>query len=447
MNNNRSYILQAFVETPWAILPNKLAALAEIVERHANGEKLDAEEIETRIHGATRPPERRVNSVAVLPLFGTIFPRGNLMTEMSGATSAERFGAKFAELLRDPDVGAIVLDVNSPGGAASGIEEVSKQVFDARGQKPIVAVVNHLMASAAYWIGSSADEIVVTPSGDVGSIGVFAVHEDWSVALDKAGVKVSIIKEGKYKAEGNPYQPLGEEARAAIQTRVREVYDAFVEAVARNRSVNPAAVRGGFGEGRVVGAREAVKLGMADRIATLEETVNGLLGKNVPLASSHASDTDEPKLTEGRQAPVSGNVHTQEARARLASVGDKPIEGDSTMLRNLLKTRADKVARAQELVANADNEERDLTDEERAEFTQLLGEGDSTGEIGALDIQIERIQGEREHLRTAAGKKFSSTEAIKPDHQAVNTMKRAEFDKLDGAAQAAFAKGGGKIED
>ena len=274
----RSYVLQAFVETPWAILPSKLAALTEVVERHVNGEKLSAEEVQTRIHGASRPADRRVQSVAVLPLFGSIFPRANMLTDMSGATSAERFSNQFSALLKDPEVNAIILDVDSPGGSVEGIEELSQKIYDARGQKPIIAVADHLMASAAYHIGSAADEIVASPSSELGSIGVFAVHEDYSVALQNEGVKISLISEGKYKTEGNPYEPLGDEAKAAIQKMVAEYYDAFVSSVARNRGVNAAIVRNGFGEGRVVSAQEAVKLGMADSIGTLEQTIERFLG-------------------------------------------------------------------------------------------------------------------------------------------------------------------------
>lgn len=273
----KTYVLQAFTETPWAILPHKLAILEEIVSRHVAGEKLDAEEVQAQIHGARRPDDRRVSSVAVLPLFGTIFPRANLMTDVSGATSAERFGAQFAELVSDPEIGAIVIDVDSPGGQVNGVEELSRRIYEARGKKPIVAVANHTMASAAYWIGTAADEVVVTPSGEVGSIGVFSVHKDMSKALEQDGIKVSIISEGKYKTEGNPYEPLAEEARTAIQERVSESYDAFIRDVARNRGVKPAIVRNGFGEGRVVGARQAVELGMADRIGGLEETIQRLL--------------------------------------------------------------------------------------------------------------------------------------------------------------------------
>lgn len=279
----RSYILQAFTEYPWAILPKKLAALEEIVSRHIHGEKLTAEEVQARIHGAARPPERNVGQaggsqmVAILPLFGTIFPRANMMTEVSGATSAELFGAQFSALVNAPEIGAIVLDVNSPGGQVNGIAEVARRIYEARGVKPVVAVANHLMASAAYYIGSAAEELVVTPDAEVGSIGVFAVHQDVSRALEQDGVTVSIIKEGKYKTEGNPYEPLSGEARAVIQESVSAYYDDFVAAVALHRGVGADEVRNGFGEGRVVRAKKAVSLGMADRIGTMQDTIAGLL--------------------------------------------------------------------------------------------------------------------------------------------------------------------------
>jgi len=291
----QSYVLQGFVETPWAILPYKLAVLEEIVVRHVSGEKLNADEIQARINGARRPDllgksDRQVQAVAVLPLFGVIFPRANLMTEMSGATSAEMFGAQFSELVQDPKISAIVIDVDSPGGQVDGIEELSQKIFEARGQKPIVAVADHTMASGAYWIGTAADEVVASPSSEMGSIGVFAAHVDMSQALEKEGVKVSLISRGKYKIEGNPYEPLSEEARTAIDARVGDYYESFVNSVARNRGVKVAAVRNGFGEGRVVGARQAVELGMADRVGTLEETidrlVNSVSGRGGALNSS-----------------------------------------------------------------------------------------------------------------------------------------------------------------
>lgn len=298
----KSYILDAFIKTPWAILPDKLTILEEVVARHISGEKLDPEEVQMVIHGAKRPVNRRVlgangSNVAVLPLFGIIFPRANLMTQMSGATSAEIFGGEFDALVKDPEIGAIVLDVDSPGGQAKGIDELSRKIYNARGEKPIVAVANHTMDSAAYWIGTAADEVVITPSGEVGSIGVFAAHWDESKALEMEGLKLTLIKEGKYKTEGNPYEPLSEEARSAFQMSVKEVYDAFVKGVARNREKAVDEVRNGFGEGRVVGARQAVQMGMADRIGTLEETIEQLQRRLYRLTKEQQQQAEDLRNT------------------------------------------------------------------------------------------------------------------------------------------------------
>lgn len=318
---NKSHVLQAFVESPWAILSSKLIVLGEIVIRHVNGEKLTAEEIEARIHGAARPPERRVQSVAVLPLFGTIFPRANMMTDVSGATSAERFGAQFAALVDDPSVGAIVLDVNSPGGQINGVPELTTQIFEARGKKPIVAVANHEAASAAYWIASAADELIVSPSGEVGSIGVFSVHQDISKYLENEGVNMTLIRAGKFKAEAHPYAPLNEEARAYLQNRVDDAYGWFVEAVARNRGVKTATVRDGFGEGRMVSAEQAVSLGMADRVATLEETISRLLGQLAAPAGMQAENVTLPTATESSDpARAEFERKAQSLRERVAQI-------------------------------------------------------------------------------------------------------------------------------
>jgi signal peptide peptidase SppA len=265
------------MNTPWAILPEKLAVILDVLRYHAEGGKLTTEEVRERVGAVTRPTEQAVRTgtgaIAVLPLYGIIAHRAGILTESSGGTSTERFAARFRELVADPGVGAIVLDVDSPGGTVDGVDELSTEIYRARGSKPIVAVANSLAASAAYWIASAADEVVVTPSGEVGSIGVLTAHEDQSALLEREGVKVTLLSAGKYKAEGSPYEPLGEEARAAIQARVDDYYAMFTLAVARNRKAPVAAVRDGYGEGRVVGAREALQFGMVNEIGTLEATI------------------------------------------------------------------------------------------------------------------------------------------------------------------------------
>jgi ClpP class serine protease len=129
---------------------------------------------------------------------------------------------------------------------------------------------------------------------------------------------MSLISAGKYKLEGNPWESLTAEARAAIQTSVDEYYDAFIKSIARNRGMKPASVRNGFGEGRLVGARQAVELGMADRVGTLEETIDRLLNQNPGMQANgqagqvtdsplpdvnvpEAAVSSEPRLTEDMQ--------------------------------------------------------------------------------------------------------------------------------------------------
>ena len=291
MSNELKYqrIIQAALAEPWAILPSKLAVIQQLIAFRAEGGQLSEEEIKARIgeprsdamkkvaRSGNQPQQQTGGAVAILPLLGTIIPRANLMSEMSGGTSVQRFTNNLRQALRDPDVASIVIDVDSPGGQVGGVPELADEIYQSRGDKRIVAVANTLAASAAYWIGSAADELVVTPSGEVGSVGVVAMHEDWSKFLEEKGVKVTFIHAGEHKVEGNAYEPLDDEAKAFFQSRVDDYYGMFVDAVARGRGVSPATVRRDFGQGRVYGGREAVQLGMADRIETLDAVVDRLL--------------------------------------------------------------------------------------------------------------------------------------------------------------------------
>lgn len=289
-------IIQAAIETPWAILPMKLAIIQQLITLRAQGHRLTAEEIQAQIQAA-RPQGSTIqagNGIAVIPIVGTIIPRGDMLMESSGAVSTTRIAAAFRQAMSNPDVGSVVFDIDSPGGQVGGVDELATEIYQARGQKRIVAVANHLAASAAYWIASSADEVVVSPSGEVGSIGVLAMHQDISQALEADGVKINLLSAGKYKTEGNPFEPLSEEARSAIQSRIDDYYQMFTGAVARNRGAKRSEVVGGFGEGRVVGAKQAIALGMADRVATLDETIERLRGKRP--RQSLSADSRERRL-------------------------------------------------------------------------------------------------------------------------------------------------------
>jgi signal peptide peptidase SppA len=258
---------------PWAIVPEKLAVIAELIALRAAGEKLTEEQIQDRIGAGPRSSPSAPGTVALVPVYGVISNRINMMSQISGGTSIEKLTAQFRTAMADTNCKAIVFDVDSPGGSVDGVPELADEIFAARGQKKMVAVANTMAGSAAYWLASCADELVVTPSGSVGSIGVFAQHDDISKALDAAGVKTTLLSAGKYKVDGNPYEPLSDDARANLQSMVNSFYGMFTKSVARNRGASAADVREGFGQGRMVLAADAVKEGMADRVATLGQTL------------------------------------------------------------------------------------------------------------------------------------------------------------------------------
>jgi len=294
-------VIRAVRETPWAILPSMLTTICDLLALHAEGGRLSEEEIRARLDTAATANGARLfglggrqqGAVAVLPLYGVISQRVGLLTEISGGTSTQQFTALFRQALEDPQVGAIILDVDSPGGSAFGVPELAEVIFQARGQeKPVVAVANAMAASAAYWIATAAEEFVVTPSGEVGSIGVRVVHEEVSERLARSGVRVTDISAGRRKNVGSPHTALSEDDRAAIQTRVNDYYALFADDVARFRGVSPREVRTGFGEGWVVGAKEAVALGMADRLETLDETIERMMRRRpAPAGAGPRSET------------------------------------------------------------------------------------------------------------------------------------------------------------
>ncbi len=295
-------ILAAVAGTPWAIEPVKGRAIAEFLAYAAKGGRRTPDEVAEII--GRKPGSRRMawddeetgeerrarmqaaedkaisdrGGVAVVGLKGIISPRLSDEMDMSsgGGTSAEGFVKRLDAALADPRVGGVVVDVDSPGGNVLGIQEATDALYRARsGDKPVVAVAAPFAASAAYWIAASAAELVVTPSGEVGSIGVYTWHEDLSQALETAGVKVSLVTSdiSPNKAETHPAFALTDEARAEMQSGVDRYGQSFVAAVARGRGISAKQVVADFGGGRMVGAAEALKRGMVDRVATLDEEI------------------------------------------------------------------------------------------------------------------------------------------------------------------------------
>lgn len=298
------HALREFVGRTWAILPDALVALGAMLARTDTREPAPvlAEAEAAKIEAARRGDQRvtvRGGQVAVLRLHGTIRPRGSWLAMLFGLGGGlQSFRADFKEAMADDDVGAILIDVDSPGGLIDLVPETAAEIRNARGKgKQIVAISNTLCASAAYWIAAQADEVVATPSAQVGSIGVFTMHEDISRMAESCGIKVTIVSAGQYKTEGNPYEPLSKAAQTALQSQVDDLYGMFTADVAAGRKTSAQAVQAGYGKGRCVLAADALKLGMIDRVETFEQTLErlggGTSGEDAPPTLDEALDEDD----------------------------------------------------------------------------------------------------------------------------------------------------------
>jgi len=272
----RSELYRLAQAETWAIWPNWLSAcLANLQTERAR--TLPADSAESIVQAVSKPGPKSGRVVRV-EMIGSISRRESMWPELFGGVTVERLLRTLRDVRADESIGTVLLEMDSPGGTVSGISEVAAEVRALRDGKHVVALANNLMASAAYWIASQADEIIATPDALVGSVGVFVMHEDYSAMNERMGLKVNYITAGKYKAEANPDQPLTDEARAHLQSIVDGAYDLFVSDVAKGRGVPTSTVKADYGEGRVLTAKEAKAAGLIDRVASVEETLRRLNG-------------------------------------------------------------------------------------------------------------------------------------------------------------------------
>lgn len=227
------------------------------------------------------------NGIAVIPIHGFLVNR--MAWGSSYATGYNYIQALYQAAVADRDVRAIVYDVNSPGGMGAGAPETGAMLY--RREKPSLAIVDSRAYSGGYWLASAAHKIAVTPSGGVGSIGVVAMHVDYSGMLAQDGIKITFIIAGEEKIDGNPYEALTDRARVSIQRDVDRLYAMFAAAVARHRNLSEDAVRAT--EARIYAPEEAQELGLIDSVASPAEALRQFLAGETPkMADQPAATTD-----------------------------------------------------------------------------------------------------------------------------------------------------------
>ena len=177
----------------------------------------------------------------------------------------------------DPNIEQVILYVDSPGGEAMSCMETADQIYALAKDKPVTAMVSGMAASAAYWLASQARQIVLAPSGEVGSVGVRVMHADFSGMLEEAGIKITELAAGDYKTEFSPFAPLTDEAKANAQQKLGTIYSQFLDAVTRGRGMRAAASADGkYGNGRMLQASEAMSAGLVDKLQAPRDFFRGL---------------------------------------------------------------------------------------------------------------------------------------------------------------------------
>lgn len=272
---------------PWAIQSEWLQVIADIATRAhepdfdavlaRQGQRLD------RTEGVIMRDD-----VAVIEISGPIFRYANLFTAISGATSIESVALDFREALDNPRVASIVLAIDSPGGQTNGVQEFADMVYEARRVKPVVAYVNELGASAAYFIAAAAGEVVMAPMAAVGSIGVVA-----TLRTDKDPDRLEIVSS---QSPDKRVDVATQEGRAKIQSHVDALAAVFIGRVASYRGVDTKTVEQQFGAGGVLVGEAAVEVGMADRLGSLEDVIAGLSGTTTG-ATSMGIKSGSPEIT------------------------------------------------------------------------------------------------------------------------------------------------------
>lgn len=293
-----------FVTTrAWALDLTVLQNLVDIVSRHVAGTRLTSDEIAAALPRKEKreEPERPYevkDGVAVMPIHGVISKHAsnvNRVSQPRGA-STSALAAGLDQALADESVQSILLHIDSPGGAVDGVAELADRIHSARGRKPIHAVADGMMASAAYWLGSQADKVWTSPSAEVGSIGVYTVARDMSRLAANEGVSVHVVRAGEHKGAGVPGAQVTPEHLRGMQEVVDSYFNLFTSAVARGRGMDADAVSRVSSGKTWIGAR-AVEEGLADGVRTVDAAIASLAASHAKVAAAATPPLPFPDST------------------------------------------------------------------------------------------------------------------------------------------------------
>ncbi|QKJ68035.1 S49 family peptidase [Deefgea piscis] len=295
--------------------------------------------------GERKPYAMAGNGVAIIPVMGPLLQRGGWMDALCGMTSYDRVAALVDSAMRDRDVNAVLLEVDSPGGSVAGLFTLTARLKAMGEQKPIWTYANEGAFSAAYAIAGATQKIYLPSTAMVGSIGVIAMHVDQSQRDKAQGLSYTPIFAGDKKAAGNSHSPLDDATRADMQREVGRLYGMFVDHVAEGRQLDRQAVIDT--QAGLLNADDAVTGRFADGIASIEETVQMLSDAAKPQSvvfnlkgnsmSQPENTVTAAQLASAEQA-AAASAKTAE-RSRISAILDLPqAQGREALARKLAMT-------------------------------------------------------------------------------------------------------------
>lgn len=248
------------------ILGGELAAAGERLDHVARGRMGElGDELERYVPDSEAL--HRVGQVALIPIEGTLVHKGKWVGAYSGETSYEGIHRRVSAARRDPTIRGVVLEVDSCGGEVSGAFDCAEAIHELSLEKPTIAILTDHAYSAGYLLASAARQIILPATGGAGSIGVITLHADYSAALEKAGIRVTVLAAGAHKGEGNPYAALPDEVADRWRAELEEARQHFAETVGRYRGARLPTAAALATEAACFTGQAAVEIGIADAVA------------------------------------------------------------------------------------------------------------------------------------------------------------------------------------
>lgn len=295
-------------------------------------------------------------NVGVITISGALVNTDSWMNQYFGLTGYPEIRAALIHAATQEGIGAIVLDINSGGGSVSGVSDTAELIAKIdKSMMPVHTFSDGMIASAAYWLGSSARTLSIGKVTEAGSIGVLTVHKEISKMLKDAGINATVLRAGEFKALGNQYEALSDAAKAEIQAQLDQMYTMFASHVAQARGVSYDVADQKMGQGRVFIGSKAVDAGLADKVSSFDAVVAKAQGA---IDSRQKSPQYGANLTKGPAMKVALTDQQIAAAAELGAIGavaktDAEVAAEKAVADAALATAAQAKIDAAQILADA----------------------------------------------------------------------------------------------